>query len=47
MVPYLPKAASTIMDRKLQSLANRRVPGIRSSGANYIVLAKKSDLPNV
>jgi hypothetical protein len=38
----LPKSARRIARQKVQRLADRHVPLIRSTGANYIVLARKA-----
>src|SRR4051812_6047401 len=43
-VTYLPKAIRMIMHQKLQGLADRGVPCIRSGGTNYIVLARKIEI---
>ncbi len=37
----LPRAAGLKLHRRLQSLANRGAPILRSSGSQYLVLGKK------
>jgi hypothetical protein len=38
----VPEPLGTALHHRLQRLADRNVPGLRSAGAHYIVLARKS-----
>lgn len=42
----LPDSVGIRLHHRLQTLANRGVPGVRSTGSQYLVLAKKTQTPS-
>jgi len=41
----LPRSIGLKLEHRLQSLANRGAPLLRSIGSQYLVLARKRDVP--